>query len=813
VVVTEALGRLRFERNDGQTHSQVRFLSRGRGYGLFLTPSEVVLSLRRAHDARCSGQWPHSLAQWEAQKFEQTVLRMKFVNASPGSEISGLDELAGKSNYFVGNDPKQWRLDVPHYDRIVYRDLWKGIDLAFYGTSQGQLESDFTVSPGASPSVIRLAFEGAREVRLDGTGNLVLKTALGNVIHHRPLIYQRVGAERRVVTGSWVLKGKSRVGFEVGSYDDRQPLVIDPVLVYSTYLGGSGFDQGRGVAMNTEGHAYVIGTTYSVDFPLAGNPFQPVKGGGMDVFIAKLDLTLGGAAGLRYSTYLGGINEEYGQGIAVDAAGNAYVTGWTGSANFPIAGNPFQATLKGPFDAFVTKLSPTLGLVYSTFLGGSGHEQGFGIAVDAAGDAYVTGFTMSTDFPLTGPPLQPTFGGHADAYVAKLSLTTGLLHSSYLGGSGWDAGSGIAVDAAGDAYLTGFTQSTNFPLAGTLAQPGFGGGPEDAFVVKVSPISGLVNSTYLGGNDSEEHYLGIAVDAAGNAYVTGNTRSPDFPTAGTPSQATLAGPMDAFVAKFGPTSSLLYSTYLGGSDQEDANGIAVDGAGNAYVTGVTSSTDFPTAGGPFQPANAGGGDVFVTKLSPNSDRLYSTYLGGGGGESGNGIATDVQGSILLTGETGSATFPLAGNPFQPIQGGGTDAFVTRIQADSIPPPQTGPNDFYTVTPCRLIDTRNANALLGGPALYAKTNRNFVVVGRCEIPATAKAVSLNIAATAQSAAGHLSLYPGGTTPPTASSLNYAAGQTRANNAIVMLGPLGDFGVRCVQGSGTAHLIVDVNGYFE
>jgi Beta-propeller repeat len=388
---------------------------------------------------------------------------------------------------------------------------------------------------------------------------------------------------------------------------------IDPTgatLLYSTYLGGSGGDFGYGIAVDSADNAYVTGQTSSTDFPTS-SPLQPTNHGGWDAFVAALDPT---GATLLYSTYLGGSGDDHGQGIAVDNVGNAYVTGVTNSTDFPTA-NPLQPTYGGGFyDAFVAAIDPTgATLLYSTYLGGSSGDSGQGIAVDSFGDAYVTGHTLSTDFP-TSNPLQPTNHGDYDAFVAALDPTGAtLLYSTYLGGSSGDSGQGIAVDSFGDAYVTGHTFSTNFPTSNPLQPTNHGN--TDAFVAALDPTGQtLLYSTYLGGSSYDEGY-GIAVDSAGNAYVTGYTLSTDFPTSN-PLQPTNHGSDDAFVAAIDATgATLLYSSYLGGGSDDIGRGIAVDSAGNAYVTGYTQSTDFPTSN-PLQPTNHGIYDAFVAKIAP-----------------------------------------------------------------------------------------------------------------------------------------------------------------------------------------------------
>ena len=720
-----------FEANQGQTNPRVKFLSRGSGYSLFLTPTEAVLTLRSSgQESQVKGQEaaverPGLLSgrgaaneflkeRSAASAVQATVLRMKLVGANPAPKISGVDELPGKSNYFIGNDPKKWRANVPTYAKVSYRRVYPGVDLVYHGT-QGKLEYDFVVAPGADPGVIRLSFEGAERLELDAQGDLVLRTAAGQLRQHNPVVYQEVAGVRHAVSGSYVLRGQREAGFEIARYDASQPLIIDPVLSYSTYLGGGNFDEGLGIAVDAAGNAYVTGFTGSTNFPTTTGAFQTnFQGGFADAFVTKLNPT---GSALVYSTYLGGSGFDESYGIAVDAAGNAYVTGFTDSTNFPTTAGAFQTTfgVGGFADAFVTKLNPTGStLAYSTYLGGDNYDEGNGIAVDAAGNAYVTGDANSADFPTTPGAFQTTLGGGtcfggpcSDAFVTKLNPTgTALVYSTFLGGSGNDGSfyrGGIAVDAAGNAYVTGLTGSTNFPTTAVAFQMTYGGGtcgvpPDtfpcpDAFVTKLNPTgSALVYSTYLGDSGFEQGF-GIAVDAAGNAYVTGLTESANFPTTPGAFQTTFGGFDDAFVTKLNPTGTapLVYSTYLGGSSLDEGFGIAVDAAGNAFVTGITQSTNFPTTPGALKTTTSGGDyDAFMTKLNPTGTAplAYSTYLGGSFPEQldptffdipiRSGIAVDSLGSAYVTGVTSSPDFPTTPGAFQTAFGGYVDAFVAKI---------------------------------------------------------------------------------------------------------------------------------------
>jgi len=724
--VVAAYGKLplAFEINKGQTDSQVKFLSRGSGYTLFLTGREAVLEVRKPSGFRPQGPGITDPKYWTGNPTQRrsaparppdsrirlldlgllpidlhpsamgisrvpnpqlqttAVMRIKLEGANSAAKVVGAEELPGRSNYFLGRDPRKWRTGVANYAKVRYKDVYPGVDVVYYG-NQGKLEHDFVVSPGADPAAINLAIEGAGSLRLDHDGNLVAQLNSGDMVLRKPTVYQPGNPNSEIqnpksVDGRFVLLADNRIGFEVGIYDKTKPLIIDPVLTYSTYLGGNGHDSGWGIAVDTAGNAYVTGMTSSSDFPTV-NPLQPGFGGGYDVFVSKLNAA---GSALVYSTYLGGSDDDFGSGIAVDTTGNAFVTGSTASLDFPTA-NPLQGAYGGgSIDAFVSKLNPTgSALVYSTYLGGTGYDYGDSIVVDTAGNAFIAGSTSSPDFP-TVNSLQSAFGGGPyDAFVAKFNPAgSALVYSTYLGGTGEDDGTSIALDGAGNAYLTGLTSSPNFPTAHPM-QGAFGGGPYDAFVAKFNPAgSALVYSTYLGGSDFDTG-VGIAVDAAGSAYVTGGTASTNFPTA-TPLQGSLLGSKNAFVAKLSSTgSALVYSTYLGGKYWDVGYGIAVDAAGNAYVTGLTGSSDFPTIN-PLQPSLGGGYDAFVSKFNAaGSALIYSTYLGGSNDDMNLGFAADSTGNAFVTGYTQSADFPTA-KPLQANLVGspsvGLDAFVAKI---------------------------------------------------------------------------------------------------------------------------------------
>ena len=718
---------LSFEPNQGQTDGRVKFLSRGAGYALFLTADEAFLALQKESqqkNQRSVVKSQESEAKNEAletpketansrsplatchSSLATAFLRMKLVGADPKAQVTGVQELPGKSNYFVGNDPMKWRSAIPNYAGVRYHGVYPGVDLVYYG-NQGQLEYDFVVAPGADPNSIRLAIDGAEKLRVDPKGDLAAQVGVFKVRLRRPFIYQPgTGSDysaanarptgSQSIDGRFVLRGKHEVRFDIAPFDRTRPLIIDPGLSYSTYLGGMASDQGTGIAVGPDGTLYVTGTTTSSNFPNTPFVFQSMLNGTSNAFVAKINAMQSGSASLVYSTFLGGAGIDSGSAIAVDASGSAYITGQTASPDFPVTpATAFQAGPQGSTDAFMTKLSPTgTSLPYSTYLGGSGADAGLGIAVDNAGMAYVTGQTASSDFPTTANGFRRTAGGANDVFVAKIdtnqSGAASLAYSTYLGGSGDDMGNGIAADAMGNAYVTGSTASTNFPVTPATAFQNALGGSADAFVTRIdttkSAAASLVYSTYLGGNNSDAGF-GIAVGGPGIAYVTGQTTSP-FPIKPGAFQGTPGGGFDIFVSKLDTTTSgaasLVYSSYLGGSGNDVGRGIAVDGVGNAYVSGTTFSSDFPVAS-PVQASFAGGNsDAVVAKVNPaGSVLIFSTYLGGTGDDAAQGIAVDTTGSTSVIGQTTSTDFPTQ-QAFQTSNNGTAVAFVTRLGDLTLP---------------------------------------------------------------------------------------------------------------------------------
>ncbi|MGH7812452.1 MAG: SBBP repeat-containing protein [Candidatus Binataceae bacterium] len=716
-----------FEPNLGQTSRQVKFLSHRAGYTLFLTPAEAVIAMREPGIGAMQGP------SISPKPRRPAVFRISLKGAAQAPQFIGIDRLPGKSNYFIGNDPKKWVTGVPAFAAVELKQVYPGIALIYHSSSGGHLEYDFRLAPGADPNAIRLSFGGAAKLTVDRHGSLTVRVADRKLAELAPKIFQETANGEKIVAGGWKLRGPHEAGFRVASYDRSRPLVIDPTLVYSTYLGGAASDTGYGIAVDSAGFVYVAGAASSLDFPTTASALKSSLTGTGNAFVAKLNPALSGASSLLYSTYLGGNGGDTGYGIAVDSSGNVYVTGQATSTDFPVM-NAFQSSCPsassptGCAAAFMSKLNPSLSgaasLVYSTYLGGSVLGQGNGIAIDSSGDAYVTGMTQSTDFPAknafqsTCPSLA---GGCISAFVTELnpatSGTSSLVYSTYLGGSGGDIGQGIAIGLSGNAYVTGVTESTDFPTKNAYqsACPSAADGCDAGFVTKLNPaISGtgaLIYSTYLGGGTADLG-KGIAVDSAGDAYVIGTSQSSDFPTLHA-FQSGLGSPQgNAFVAKLNPAASgaasLLYSTYLGGSGADTGGGIAVDSAGDAYVTGTTTSLDFPIlyelqASCPSQ--DYGCNAAFIAKLNPAASGaaslIYSTYLGGSTYEQGGGIAVDSAGHVYVTGQTQSFDFPTTPNAFQTVLGGASgsgNAFVSELSSTPGETPTTTPSPTATVSP-------------------------------------------------------------------------------------------------------------------
>lgn len=668
---------LSFEANAGQVDPQIDFISRGSGYTLFLSPREAVLALRAKRDSAATA-----------------VLRMKFAGSEAKPRAAGKDQLPGKINYLTGKDPKQWRTGISTYAKVAYENLYPGVDLVYYG-NQRQLEYDFVVSPGTDPNIIALNFDGAGDLKVDAQGELVLHTAGGEIRQRKPVIYQELDGVRHEVAGNYKLKDKNTVGFQIADYDATKPLVIDPVLVYSTFLGGANVDSGSDITIDASGNAYVTGSTQQlilpVTFPTTPGAFDTTHNGSQDVFVTKLNAS---GSALIYSTFIGGSDLDSGSGIAIDSAGNAYLTGTTFSSDFPTTAGAFDTTIDGSRAAFVTKLNPSgSALIYSTFLGSIDGDIGGSIEVDSSGNAYVSGNALSTGFPTTPGAFDTVHNSEEvfEAFVTKLNPTgSALVYSTFVGGSRGSSSADIELDAAGNLYITGATSSADFPTTAGAFDTTLNG--EEVFVTKLNATgTAALYSTFVGGSANDEAH-GIAIDLSGNAYLTGTTTSIDFPTTAGAFDTTYNGGFaDVFVTKLNPSgSALVFSTYLGGGNFDNGNDLVVDSSGNVYVTGSTSSSNFPTTVDAFDTTYNGNlSDAFVTALNPSGSALvYSTFLGGSGNpqnlnvgdDQAVGIALDSAGNFYVTGITRSPDFPTTAGAFDTTFNGVEDAFVAKFSA-------------------------------------------------------------------------------------------------------------------------------------
>jgi autotransporter-associated beta strand protein len=700
---------LSFEPNQGQADPQADFGAHGDGYALALAPDRAVLGLLKP-SASGTGD----------------VLLMQLVGANTTAPGTGQDPVAGTSNYLVGSDPGQWHTDIPNYSQVTYQGVYPGIDLTYYG-NQRQLEYDFTVAPGADPGAILLRFQGDQSVTLDEQGDLVLHTGGGDVVEHAPVLYQEVGGVRQTVSGGYVLEGDGQVGFQVGVHDSSRALVIDPVLSYATYLGGSGEDIARAIAVDSSGNAYIAGYSFG-SFPTTTGAFQTSFGGNVDAFVVKLNAS---GTGLVYATYLGGNGDDEALGIAVNSAGNAYVTGLTSSANFPTTAGVPQGSAQGGYDAFLTELNSTgSSLVYSTHLGGSGNDYGQAIAVDSSGNAYVTGYTSSTNFPTTGGVFQANHaadGGNNDAFACQIAAAgTSLGYCTYLGGGGNDQGTGIAIDGSGNAFVTGSTTSGNFPTTTGASSTSFGGGT-DAFVTKINPsATTLTYSTYLGGSDTD-FAQGIAVDSSGSAYVAGVTSSLNFPvTAG--AFQTANADRNLFKTTNGAGA---WSAANAGLADNTVNALVIDPTNHLTLYagttshGVSKSTD---GGSTWNGTGLAGVDITAIAVDPVSpSTIYASvptgiYMSSNGGSSwtllNTSIITSLGGitidALAIDPNNHQTVYAGAGGGnfsgvIKSTNGGGTWNFTGGIGADVhglVVDPTTNPATIYAGTHDGVYRTTN-----------------------------------------------------------------------------------------------------------
>jgi len=670
---------LYFIRNEGQTSSNVLFFEKGSGRTTFFTREGVTLSLlmgARSADAPQSASRHRPFAPEEPSTLRWETVRLVQEGANKTPEVIAEGPQEYTVNFFIGNDPDEWKTNLPTYSSILYKDVYDHVDIRYYGT-YGQLTYDIIVNPGADPRTVTLSYEGTQSLRITSGGELEIVLSGGTLTQKKPYVYQEIAGAKVEVPGSFVLKApQGGYGFEVGDYDEAFPLIIDPTLIYSTYLGGSGTDRVWDIA-SRGGMVYLAGYTDSTNFPTE-IPLYGTNSGGWDIFVTGINAS---GSALEFSTYIGGSGRDYARAIARDPQ-YLFITGDTNSTDFPTAGDPYQASNAGLTDAFLIKMHYSgSSLDYSTYLGGSGIDYGYDVySLDFVHrDIYVTGYTNSTDFP-TYEPVQGSNAGGYDVFVTYFDLTgvSDLGFSTYLGGSGHDYGFGIDVDYNDSIFVTGFTSSSNFPTASPFQ--GTRGGGDDVFVTQYWPSYpqeySLVYSTYLGGNGNDYGYdiVALTYPTKNTVYITGYTSSSNFPTRD-PVQGSKAGNNDAFVTQMNLTDATLeFSTYLGGTSHDYARSIALDTEG-ILVTGYTESTNFPTAS-PIQGTLAGSIDAFVTRLDRAGTAInFSTYLGGSGNDYGWGIFGNY--GVFVAGYTLSSNFPTT-NAVQGTSGGGSDVFVARI---------------------------------------------------------------------------------------------------------------------------------------
>ena len=770
---------LSFEPNVGQSDPHVKFLSRGQGYTLFLTAGDAVLAMRSTAQPVAGGSHnriaepsftfsnrgktasngsrakpqPRSLLPYGGGRGalgkagQSSVVRIALKGAARAPQIEGVDRMAGRSNYFIGNNPKKWHTDVHNYAKVELKNVYPGIDLIYHASTRGQLEYDFRLAPGADPNAIRLSFSGAGKLALNERGDLIVSVGESKLVEHAPTIYQESGGERRTIAGVWRLHGAHEAGMRVAAYDRSRPMVIDPVLTFSTYLGGTFLDTALAVAADASSNAYVTGFACSSNFPVTPGVYQGTAQGGCDAFISKFN----SSGALVYSTYLGGSSYDEGRGIAVDSTGAVYVAGQTYSSDFPAnMGQSFA----GQSDAFVAKLSPDgSSRVFARLLGGSSPTGSPPILVLAADsiansvaipagcssncNVFVTGQTTTTDFPTTTGAYQTSALNNFDDFVTNVSADgSQLLYSTYYSGGPGPANDGsglgvasIAVDGSGDAFITGTADVATLPT--TVGGAYHGGG--DCFVAEFnSSGTNVIFARYLGGI-GYDYGLGIALEPGCssncNSYVAGLTWSTDFPTTPGAFQTTFGGYDDAFVTKLNGSGSIVYSTYLGDAGADGAEAISVDGSGSAYLTGFTTLKNFPQVNalqGPsppfFQLFKATDGATFnptaqttvgSALLNISIDPIDTGTLYVGTNRSGVLKSTDSGVSFNPTGLTGQAagahvdlnnhTTVYAGTSnglFKSVDGGATfsaTALTGQAVDDFAQDPSTSPTTIYAGT--------------------------------------------------------------------------------------------------------------------
>ena len=678
---------LPIEENQGQTDPQVEYMAQTLYGTAYITNNSITNSINTANGT--------------------IVIREEFLDK--GSTISfqpqGTDPSTAKVSYYQGNNPDEWIGNVNTYQTVTLGEIYPGVEVLIRSYASN-LEKIYIISPGASPSIIRVLLKGADHLEIAPNGELLLHTQLGSLALTAPVAYQETATGRNMVNVNYQLLSSDVYGFQLGEYDPNLPLYIDPKLVYSTFIGGSSTEYGLKMLMDDLGRVYIAGYTSSSNYPTTTGAYQPTYTGATDVFLSIINPLANGASDLVYSTYLGGAGYDYGYSLALDNLGRVYLTGGTGSANFPTTTGSYQTTLSGSYDAFLSIINP-LGngvndLVYSTYLGGTGNDRAHDLVVDDLGRAYLSGNTASSNLPTTLGAFQTSLSGSSDAFLSIINpLGTGasdLVYSTYLGGSNREAmGTAITLDNTGLVYLMGYTDSGNFPVTPGSFQTSLAGS-YDLFMSIINPlgtgVSDLVYSTYLGGSMadylvlliSDHSNCQILTDSLGRAYLMGTTYSTNFPVTSNAYQPTSNGNYDAFFAIINPlstgTSDLVYSTYLGGISTDLGGGLALGSNGMIYLTGGSASNNFPVTGDAYQPANAGNYDAFLTVLNPNqsgaSSLIYSTYLGGSSTDMGFAINHASDNSVYLAGTAISPNFPITSGAYQPINAGSYDVFLSKF---------------------------------------------------------------------------------------------------------------------------------------
>jgi hypothetical protein len=703
---------LHFEANQGQWNPAVRYAARSGAGTVFLTARGPVL----------------------ATSTHRIDLNLIHSNRAP--RLEGLDRLRTRTNYYVG-DRAKWHTDVAEFGRVAYRAVYPGIDVVYYG-NRNQLEYDFVLQPGADPRSIRLQFRGADHVSLTPEGDLLVESGDARFIQKRPVIYQEDSqtAVRHPVEGRYTLLGHGVAGVRVGPYDVAKPLVVDPVLEYSTFIGGTMTDGITAVASDSHGHLYGVGYTSSSVLAWSPGALQVSNNGTINVIAVEFDTTQSGANSLLYLTYLGGSRSDSPTALALDSIGQMYITGTTSSSDFPMAGNSVQtaykigttATVFEP-ETFVAIINPNAALVYGTYFGGTGGDTPYGIALDAQDNIYVEGTTASTDFPATASAYQSILYGATDTFLYKINVnSTTVLYATYLGGESRDDGRGLAVSPSGLVYFAASTLSQLFPMAGSSYLTTLPG--SESLVIGVidttqSGVNSLIYATYFGGSAVDE-VRDITLDASGRLLLTGWTLSSDFPTTANAFQPMAPGTAVAFVTRVkvpsAPAQFLDYSTFLGGSGGDVAYSIAVDSAGLIYVSGYTLSLDFPVSSNAIQSQYGGGIDGFLVQLNPSvagkSALLYGSYFGGSGMVVPTGLAIAPNGNVFLGGYT-TDSLPVTGSAWQGSFGGGyTAGFVMAVQIGSAASAGESSNSLD----CRDRDVRGGTASPAAPSCLPRDDR-------------------------------------------------------------------------------------------